>query len=531
MNSKCVAFLFAIVIGITGSCLAIDARAQSVDDMKRQIDEMQRQIQILRDRLDQMQVQPPKATQAPVQAPAVTPAGVAAHEFLERKPGDGVTFYTRGGEVSVYGNLDVSLDSSTKGISNLTDSNGNHPPGNGGWMADISTNISYVGVRGFQAIPSIDTRFVYQLETQLDISVTPGAADTNSNQSGQVKSAIASRNSYIGVAADWGAVKIGKTDAPYKNSTARMNEFSGMWGDNGVIMGNTGGDNRTEFGTRLSHSIWYESPNWGGITLAALYSPGQNRADDSSNIPSGEPECAGGNLPGSGGLPVACNDGSFSDAYSMSVAYEAGPLYFTGAYEMHKKVNRTSDLPTYDPRDVADEDAFKVGVQFKFPTRTTVSAIWEDMKRHVDEALSDQNERSRTGYWIALSQAITDQDGLHFGWAHANKTPGDPGQHNPDVSQADANGFFPHVDNHANMYTVAWKHMVDNNFSWYLDYATTINGRFAHYDLGAGGRAVTTDCHDASNPDTSGFDPNGGAPHCYTGAKLQGVSAGLKYRF
>jgi hypothetical protein len=81
------------------------------------------------------------------------------------------------------------------------------------------------------------------------------------------------------------------------------------------------------------------------------------------------------------------------------------------------------------------------------------------------------------------------------------------------------------------MYTIAWKHLVDKNFSWYLDYATTNNGRFAHYDLGAGGRAVTTDCHDGSNPDGSGFDPNGGAPHCYTGAKLQGVSLGMKYRF
>jgi len=25
-------------------------------------------------------------------------------------------------------------------------------------------------------------------------------------------------------------------------------------------MGNTGGDNRVEFGTRLDHSVWYESP-------------------------------------------------------------------------------------------------------------------------------------------------------------------------------------------------------------------------------------------------------------------------------
>jgi hypothetical protein len=62
-------------------------------------------------------------------------------------------------------------------------------------------------------------------------------------------------------------------------------------------------------------------------------------------------------------------------------------------------------------------------------------------------------------------------------------------------------------------------------------YAETHNARFTHYDLGAGGRSVTTDCHDGSNPDTSGFDPNGGSPHCYTGGKVQGASVGMKYRF
>ncbi|HLX23071.1 MAG TPA: porin [Usitatibacter sp.] len=534
MRYKRLTLLCAIAVGSAALGYSGIAGAQSADEMKKQIDEMQRQIQMLRDRVEQMERQEKQKAAAPAPAPApvaISPQQIAGHEFLERKPGDGITFFTRGGEVSVYGNLDVSVDSSTKGISGLTDGNGNHPPGNGGWMADISTNLSYIGVRGFQALPSTSARFVYQLETQLDVSVTPGAADTNSNTSGQVKSGLVSRNSYIGLADEWGAIKIGKSDAPYKNSTSRMNEFSGMWGDYSVIMGNTGGDNRTEFGTRLAHAIWYESPNMGGFTVNALFSPGQNRADDDSNIPAGEPECAGGNLPGSGALPVACNDGSFGNAYSVSASWESGPIYLTGAYEMHKKVNRTSDLPFYTSLDIADEDAFKVGIQWKFPTHTTVSAIWEDMKRHVDASLSDQNERQRSGYWFAVSQVLSDSDSVHFGWAHANKTPGDPGQHNPDNSQADANGFFPNVNNSANMYTVAWKHLVDKNFSWYLDYATTINERFAHYDLGAGGRAVTTDCHDASNPDQSGFDPNGGAPHCYTGGKLQGVSVGMKYRF
>ncbi len=58
----------------------------------------------------------------------------------------------------------------------------------------------------------------------------------------------------------------------------------------------------------------------------------------------------------------------------------------------------------------------------------------------------------------------------------------------------------------------------------------TANHQYAHYDLGAGGRGVTTDCHDASNPDTTGTDPANGAPRCWAGGapKLQGVSLGIE---
>lgn len=537
MKLKRIALLCAIAFGTGSVAFSGTVSAQSPDEMKRQIDALQRQLEALKNRMDEMSVQQQKAQSAPV-APAAAGGG---HQFLERKEGDGVTFYTRGGEVSVYGNLDISVDDTTKGISKLTAPT--NPPvapfGNGGWMPAISTNLSYVGVRGFQTLGNWQTRFVYQLETQLDIAATSGTTTTNSNQSGAVKGGLTSRNSFIGLASpEWGAIKIGKTDAPYKTSTARMNPFSGMIGDYSVIMGNTGGDNRVEFGTRLDHSLWYESPNWGGFHLAGLFSPGQNRARDSSNLSSGESDCAGGNLPGSGALPQsaaavpgACNDGAYGNAYSGSLTYTTGPLYLIAAYEMHKKVNRTGDLPAFNALDVANENAWKIGAQYRFPTKTTVSFIWENMKRRVDGSLADQNERTRTGYWLALSQDITSDDSVHFGWAHANKTPGDPGGHNPDFSLQDPNGFFPNVDNRSNMYTVAYKHKVDKNFSWYGNYAATINHRFAHYDLGAGGRAVTTDCHDASNPDVSGFDPAGGSPRCWTGAHLQGVSVGLKYTF
>ena len=207
-----------------------------------------------------------------------------------------------------------------------------------------------------------------------------------------------------------------------------MNAFSGMIGDYGAIMGNTGGDNRVEFGTRLDHAIWYESPNMGGLAISALISPGQNRAYDDSNLASGEADCTGGNIPGSGGLPVACNDGSFGSAYSISAGFTTGGLYVTSAYELHRAVNRTSDLPTWDPRDVANEWAAKIGAQYRLPTGTTVSAIFEKMDREVPSALAYQNERSRTGYWLAASQSIDATDSLHVGWAHANQAQGDPGQ-------------------------------------------------------------------------------------------------------
>ena len=62
----------------------------------------------------------------------------------------------------------------------------------------------------------------------------------------------------------------------------------------------------------------------------------------------------------------------------------------------------------------------------------------------------------------------------------------------------------------------------------YSAVAATFNGPSAHFDLGAGGRGVTTDCHDASGADGGNVF---GGPHCFTGTTLVGVSTGLQWRF
>jgi len=63
-----------------------------------------------------------------------------------------------------------------------------------------------------------------------------------------------------------------------------------------------------------------------------------------------------------------------------------------------------------------------------------------------------------------------------------------------------------------------------------VNVAATVNGPSAHYDLGAGGRGVTTDCHDANAaPSSSGGILSN--PHCFTGTTIMGVSTGAKWTF
>jgi predicted porin len=599
-----------VVASLFGGAGAVKAQSVSPDELralKAQIDALQAQVKSLESKQQQSdanaQAAKKQASEAQAQAAAAKASASQASAtaaktqtqvanlpvkgtekdewFFRHKPGDPLTFETPGGEITGYGNIDLSLDAASKTVTGFFSSfdnvncGGPGPPGgfctprgNFGWMPDVSTNNSYLGVRGFQRLSGTDWRFVYQLEAGFDVSANPGLRQSNSNLSDQVNGALFSRNSYIGMANPAiGAIKIGKEDTPYKSSTAAFNPFSGMWGDYAVIMGNTGGDNRVEFGYRATHAVWYESPNMGGFQWNALFAPGQNRSWLSDNLAAGESDCTGNNDPTSGGdVPPLCNDGSWSDTASANISYTNEQWYVVAAGEWHHAVNRQSDITSmygealtlpvsftsgcpaastvcqqlYN-QDVADEWAAKMGAIYKFAsTGTTVGAIVEYMQRDVPADLEFQNERTRWGTWAFLSQTLTPVDSIHFGWAHAFRTPGDPGQHNdstqiiPDAGCAAAagtsaacTGAFATNQNQADMVTAAYKHQFSKNLTWYTDIAATINGPSAHYDLGAGGRGVVTDCHDATGAAGGAFS----SPNCYTGTTLVGVSTGIQWRF
>lgn len=582
---------------------AVPASADKLDDVLARLDAIEKnnaklanENAALKARLNKVETAKPKAPAQTVSAPGVAPAVATVlatrtptpppaltapeidangHGFLEHKKGNPLTFYTPGGEITGYGNIDISADDTTKALGGNINTNpvftGQSEPfpiGNFGWMPALSSNSSYLGVRGFQRLPDFPLNFVYQLEVGFDVSSTPGLKQTNSQISDNVNGALFNRNTYIGFASpEFGAIKIGKTTTPYEQSTGGFNPFAGQIGDMHVIMGNTGGDNRVEFGGRLDHSIWYESPTIAGFQWNLLFSPGQNRSTISDNIAAGESDCTGGNDPQSGGLfPNGCNDGAFGNAVSANLSYTKGPFYATVAYERHFNVNRQSDvsgiygvgannvptftLATCQPgsagcfpnatqqaifnADVADEDAFKIAMLYTFSTKTTIGGIFEMLHRYVNPALDFQNERQRNGTWLFFTQELTPFDSFSGGWAHAFKAVGDPGQHNtpfgttPIPGTTAADGLFVmNNDNQADMLTATYKHKFGTNLTWYTAVAATINGPSAHYDLGAGGHGVTTDCHSAWGA-TGGSNSD---PHCWVGPTLAGISTGLQWRF
>jgi predicted porin len=454
----------------------------------------------------------------PATAPAPATAAASGQESGEKgekkdgnaqKSGPELKFSVGGGEVQIYGHADVSFDYVDNGLANRFGAVGNN-----GWLAQLSSNLSYFGVRGSRKLAHNLTGVV-QIETEVAFTATPGPTTD-----AQVKQGLGSRDTYVGLQGDWGAIKMGKQDAPYKRTSARVDPFINSIGDSRSIMGNSGGDNRSEFNTRVPHSIWYESPKFfKDFNAAVQFSPGQNRIDDNSILARAEPNCTGGN-------DGPCTDGGFGNLLSASLTYNKGPLYAFTAYEHHAKVNRTADegsssvpgVPPAGSVGIADESAWKIGGQYNLKkSRTTANFVYEKLKRYAP-AVPDFNERSRpTATWLAVTQGFTPNDDLNFGWAHAGKTPGDPGgQINQPGTLINLAGP---IDNEANLIDLGFKHRFpDKRTSAYFVYAQQMNHQGAHYDLGANGHGAVVDRQDA-------------AGNSFTGLTHRGLSLGLTYDF
>ena len=512
----------AIAVSLALGCVG-NAHADQASDMQAKLDALQKQVQDLQAQMAALRKKQEQAAPAAAAAPAKAPAN-------EVKAGKDLIFKVGGGEVQLYGHADVSLDDQTNGMTGFIH-NGLPVTGHNGWVPDVSSNLSFFGVRGNRAV-SDDLKGVFQFETEISYAATPGASDQATDTTAQ-KYSLGSRNSFVGLQSEeYGAIKLGKTDTPYKTATARLDPFASTPGDYNAIMGNSGGDNRTEFDFRAPHAVWYESPNIQGVHANFLVSPGQNRSTNTGLYAQGEPDCTGGNS--TGGIngnpdltPTSCTDGSFATLYSVDFTYESGPLYATVAYEVHKDVNRTGDEIIPGTIGIRDESAYKLGVQYTFPTKTTLNVLVERLQR---DAITDSlDERTHTATWLALTQGLTPFDDLNLGWAHVGRTPGQPveGVEDKFGNPAPAGSS----NNEANLYTIGLKHrFVDKRTTAYLTYSSLVNGYWAHYSLGAGGHGLPTRNY-VGDKFIGGCQAGGTCGPPFSGNNAEAVSVGVTYDF
>ena len=412
------------------------ARSATLDDVMARLDKIERENAELRAKVRSMSAAKPVAA-APVAAtdPSKFKDNPVLHAAVATSPAP-PPVRTIGGipvkagplgplidntTVTLYGSIDLSADVFNPSVFDQ------------GTKWGVASNISSFGVRVRHNLAPYGwdgMAVVAQLESQVDFASAPNE-----------RAAFGTRDSFLGVEGPWGAIKAGKSDTPYKKSTAAMDPFSRTLGDYNSIMGNTGGDNRAEFDWRMNHSIWYESPIFNGFQFSALISPGQNYAKDNSDYSYGDAfQCngasargSGSNFPGTGGAANGnigghgCTDGSFGNAYSAALNYKNGPFTALAAFELHEQVNRRGDDNTQiDASNFAagaivlpdgstvmtgvhNEWAAKVGAGYRFNDGlgdVQLNAFYEWIRREVTAIEQPFNERSRDAVYASATQFI-----------------------------------------------------------------------------------------------------------------------------
>ena len=338
------------------------------------------------------------------------------------------------GNIEIYGVAKVSYDMIDTGAKAPADQK----------LQKVSSNSSRLGFKGSEDVGD-GLNAVFQLELQVNLdgtqttvvsSVTPSPVSSKTTDIDR----ITYRNSFLGLSHKAaGTLLLGIYDTPYKISTGRLDLFADSMGDYNAVIGTVNGT--ANFELRAKDTVVYLSPSWSGISFALSRS--MTGSTNSSTGTSSGTESNNNNL-GSASLT------------SASVVYDAKPLYFSAAYEIHKNGYTTWDS------DGSENKGTKFGAGFTFGN-TKISAVYEMIK---DE--KPNTDKTRNAWYIAASQTFGKET---IKIAYANARDGD--------SLTTNTG--------ATWMAVGIDHALSKRATIYALYAQTKNEANATYGLGTSG--------------------------------------------
>lgn len=176
----------------------------------------------------------------------------------------------------------------------------------------LSSNSTRFGIKGDEDLGG-GLKTIYQIESGALL------ADTGTGGMGGTL-----RNTFIGFTGDWGTVKFGRHDTPFKDLGRKLDNFNEQVGDARNIIGSGGASGWANWDARVSNMVRYESPSFGGAQVNVLYATAEGTTSagpSTTGISATNPDPAAG---------VA------GDVVSANLMWASGPLFIGGAYESHK---------------------------------------------------------------------------------------------------------------------------------------------------------------------------------------------------
>jgi len=249
----------------------------------------------------------------------------------------------------LYGKLHMSID-----YADIEDGYEGWGLNGGGSLPGVG-RANRIGVKGSEDLGN-GLKAIYQVEFSVEMT-EEGSADADSGSA----DGVGMRNSFLGLAGDWGTVLVGRHDSPMKMSTGKLDLFGDTLAD---MNGTVGFDDK-----RLDNVIAYISPNFSGFQLSAATHVGGGSTVSTST---------GENL----------NADSLAEGYSLAGIYKNGPFYASLAYE--SLGNELFMSTAQSEADLIDDDynKWRLGLGLLDWNGFTLTGIYENQDL-LDEADAD----------------------------------------------------------------------------------------------------------------------------------------------
>lgn len=317
--------------------------------------------------------------------------------------------------VTVYGRLNVDIESIR--ISNPTG-------GVSGDMSRMSSNSSRLGFRGTEDLGG-DLKAIFQIES----SVNPDAGTGT----------LSGRDSFVGLAGNWGKVRLGIMDDPFKGMGEFTDRFKGTGlEDDGTIAALGGGGGG--FTRRQINSLRYDSPVIGGFKGELQY----GMEDEAPVNP--------------------------KTSLSLAGTYTLGKLKLGAAYQQHK--NFLVDH---------SDKAYRLGAKYDFGGFDIAGGV-----TRVDYDLTNGN--ITRDYWT-ISTGIKVGDSGVVSVKYGSAANGKGSAPNGSVTQTGSDNarIFKGPNSGAKLYTIGYEHNLSKRTQLYTYYTRISNDTNANYRFGTNG--------------------------------------------